>query len=211
MNSFLAQIILAARRRGTEGWMQILVFVVLIVFYALGSIVKAKSRKLEEDSDEEITGRPPQRPPERMKGLQKQPRQPAGAPVGPALPREHEPQRQPVRRKVVRPQPAVERPLTEKQPPLERPWKMPEMPELSLLGPQVQHGIKELPEFTTETIEKLEAKSPGFAAERPVVKDVSEPVLDYTDADELTRAILHYEILGKPLSLRGPSEQIIGF
>jgi len=211
MNYFVAQIILAARRRDTEGWMQILVFVVLIVFYALGSIVKAKSRKLEEDSDEEITGRPPHRPPERMKGLQKQPRRPAGAPVGPALPREYEPQRQPIRRKVVRPQPAVERPLTEKQPPLERPWEMPEMLELPLLGPQVQHGIKELPEFTTETIEELEAKSLGFAAQKPVVEDVSSPVLDYADADELTRAILHYEILGKPLSLRGPSEQIIGF
>jgi hypothetical protein len=41
-------------------------------------------------------------------------------------------------------------------------------------------------------------------------KYLSEVLLDYADPDELRMAILHYEILGMPLSLRGPSGQIIG-
>jgi len=32
-------------------------------------------------------------------------------------------------------------------------------------------------------------------------------VIDYSDPDALRKAILHYEILGKPLALRGPSEE----
>jgi hypothetical protein len=34
----------------------------------------------------------------------------------------------------------------------------------------------------------------------------SETLLDYADPEELRKAILHYEILGKPLSLRGQSD-----
>lgn len=45
---------------------------------------------------------------------------------------------------------------------------------------------------------------------------MAEPVssaylIDSSDADALRRAILHYEILGKPLSLRDPSQQIADF
>jgi hypothetical protein len=50
----------------------------------------------------------------------------------------------------------------------------------------------------------------GIPSETAQPKVAIEPLLDYDDTDELKRAILHYEILGRPLSLRGPSEQIIG-
>ncbi len=36
-------------------------------------------------------------------------------------------------------------------------------------------------------------------------------LIDYSDADALRRAILQYEILGKPLSLRDPFERMSGF
>jgi hypothetical protein len=36
-------------------------------------------------------------------------------------------------------------------------------------------------------------------------------VIDYSDPDALKKAILHYEILGKPLALRNPSEQTLPF
>jgi len=196
-----------------EGWMQILVFVVLAVIYALGSIIKAKSNKIEQEKDEEhLAPKGPRKPPESLRRLQKESLRQARAPAGPAPSTGYERQIQPVRRKVVRPEPVVRKPFTKKKEPTPLPAiEMPEVSELPLLGPQVEHGIEELPEFTTETLEKLEAKPLGLAAKRPVVKDVSRPVLDYTDADELTRAILHYEILGKPLSLRDPSQRIIGF
>jgi len=189
MNSFLVQVIVAARRGDREGWVQILVFVVLAVIYALGSIIKAKSNKIEQEEEEQLAPKEPRKPPESLRRLQKQSLRQARAAAGPAPSTEYKRQIQPVRRKVVRPEPVVREPLTKK----------------------VEHGIKELPEFTSETLEKQEAKPLGFAAQKPVVEDVSRPVLDYTDADELTRAILHYEILGRPLSLRDPSQRIIGF
>jgi hypothetical protein len=40
---------------------------------------------------------------------------------------------------------------------------------------------------------------------------LSEVLADYENSEELKRAILHYEILGKPLALRDPSRVIIGF
>ena len=36
-----------------------------------------------------------------------------------------------------------------------------------------------------------------------VVVDISDLVSDYTDPEKLRKAILHYEILGPPMSLRG--------
>ena len=47
-------------------------------------------------------------------------------------------------------------------------------------------------------------------AEAVESKYLSEVLLDYVEPDELRMAILHYEILGRPLSLRDPSGQIIG-
>lgn len=44
----------------------------------------------------------------------------------------------------------------------------------------------------------------------PAVK-VRMPLVDYSDVDALKRAILHYEILGKPLAFRDPLERIAPF
>jgi len=47
---------------------------------------------------------------------------------------------------------------------------------------------------------------------QPVSEPVASPYLiDYADIDALKRAILHYEILGKPVSLRDPSQQVADF
>jgi len=195
MNAFLAQVIVAARNRDTEGWVQMLVFVVLAVVYALGSILKAKSSKAEQEKDEELTPNGPRKPSGGLRRLQEEFLRGVRGPEEPAP----QPQRQPIQRKVRRPEPTVE-----------RPWEMQEFADLSVQGPQLESGIEELPEYTSKTLKKLKAERLGFAAKAPKVKDVSEPVLDYADRDELTRAILHYEILGRPLSMRGPSERIIG-
>lgn len=46
----------------------------------------------------------------------------------------------------------------------------------------------------------------------PMAEPVSSAhLIDYSDVDALKRAILHYEILGKPLSLRDPSQQVADF
>jgi hypothetical protein len=187
--------------------MQILVFVVLAVIYALGSIVKAKSSKTEQEKEDLLTRKPPPKPPQPARRTQKPPLRQVRRPIGPAQRSEYEAQTRTVPRKLTRPKPAAS-PRTQEQP---IPYQPLELPELSLQSPQLKTGIEELADYTSETLEKLEAKSLGFAAQKPVVEDISHPVLDYTDADELTRAILHYEILGRPLSLRDQSQRIIGF
>ena len=54
------------------------------------------------------------------------------------------------------------------------------------------------------------AERPVAGAEIPQEKYLSEILSDYENPENLRRAILHYEILGKPLSLREPGEHIIG-
>ena len=73
MAELLAQIVLVAQRRDNDGagWMQILVFVILAVLYAVGSILKAKGSKLEEQGEEaegEQKGGP--KPAERVRARQ---------------------------------------------------------------------------------------------------------------------------------------------
>jgi hypothetical protein len=75
--------------------------------------------------------------------------------------------------------------------------------------PELQTGIEDLPEFTTKAVERLLGKRKGMA-EVPESKYLSEVLADFTDPEDLRMAILHYEILGRPLSLRDPSGQIIG-
>ena len=203
MYYFLGEILLGARNRGAQGWMQILVFVFLAVVYALGSILKARSDKVEQ---EKLHGRkPPPIPPERGRELQKQPLREAGRPIERAERTEYRPQVQPAPRKVMRPTPAAEEQRT-----LRQPLKALEVPEFSFESRQLETGIEELPDYTSKTRQRLKAERLGLAAKAPKVEDVSEPVLDYADMDALRRAILHYEIIGRPLSLRDPSERIIG-
>lgn len=186
MNELLTGKIPAARNNGAE-WMQILVIVVVAVIYALGSILKAKANKAKQE-EKQLAGKPARKPPEATRRLQ--PRRPAG----PAPSREYRPQVQPPRRKVARPQPAVEFPAKKEEailPPTLEPLAEPKLP------PSV------LPK-------ELRDKQLAVFAETAQPEAAIEPLLAYADTDELKRAILYYEILGKPLSLRAPSEKIIG-
>jgi hypothetical protein len=167
MNYWLAQLILAARNSDDRdiGWMQILVFVILAVFYAVGSIVKAKANKTAPEGGKQIPRKPARKSPESTIDLQ-------------------------LLKQLWRPA----RPTPSSQP-----------------RPQVQPKLEELPEFTAETVKKLEGKRVAMPAEIPQAKYLSEILSDYDDPERLRKAILHYEILGKPLSLRDPSEHLIGF
>jgi hypothetical protein len=191
--------------------MQILVFVVLAVIYALGSIAKARANKIEQEDEKQLPLKPGRKPPEGKRDLQKQPLQQRRRPVGPLVRKQRKPQVQFPRRKVARPQPATQKPVAKKEQPTPvQTIEMPEFAELPLLSRQIQPMIQELPELTSETLKKLEEKRVAVPVETSQIKYFGEPLLDYEDTDELKRAILHYEILGKPLSLRGPSEHIIG-
>jgi len=216
MNEFFAQIILAARDDDGQGWMNILFVVILAVLWAIGGLVKARTKKAEEQEEkEEQFARKPQRklkevaerfqrevselsrdrvykPRERAEALHKGPFQKAPRHAVPTARKEYRPAAKPKRRKIARP---IET-LAE--------------PELPRRTPQVEPDFEELPEFTSEAVKELEINQVAVTAEIAQSMHLSEILSDYADPDELRRAILHYEILGRPLSLRDPSGQIIG-
>ena len=181
-------------------WQQLLVFIVLAVIWAIGGIIKAGAKKLESKQQ----AQPPRR----------EPPQPSGQQIAPSrrLPsrpsQQPRPQIQPPRRKVMRPETAV-RKLAAKTAQAVYLESIEEL-KSSIPSLQVQPDFNELPEFTGKAVEKLKDKFVSAPAEISKPQYLAELSLDYADPDKLRRAILHYEILGKPLSLRSPSEHIIG-
>lgn len=148
----ITQIVLAARNNNGDdrGWVQLLVFVVMAVLWALGGIAKAKANKIKESDF-------PAEPPESDEA---RPKLPQGYPQKPV-------QKISVKKHIPAPEPIV---AEKKQEPAIK----------SLIEPQI--GL-EMPR-------------------EPVAEYPREPVLDFADTDELRKAIIHYEILGKPKSLR---------
>jgi len=187
MNNLLAQIILAAGNDGAE-WLQILVFVVVVSVYALGSILKAKANKLEEVEEEEQLprSRPRRKPLEGARRIQPRP-------AGPVPTRQYRPQTPPTGRKIARPQQVAGKMASKKQK-----WAVEPL--------TLELSKKEAKELTAKPTEQKDAT---IVAETPQIQYLAEALLDYADPDELKRAILHYEILGKPLSLRSPSSDLI--
>ena len=141
MNTLLVHTVLAASPDDFSSWVEMLIFVIVLVFWALGGILKLKSaRKSNAEIDEQSEPEPSSRL------------------SGPVF------IQQPTRKKVQRqPEPAVA-PLLKKD-------------DLGLTG----KWETDLPEVSIETL------------------------LQFEDPDDLKRAILHYEILGKPLALRQQS------
>jgi hypothetical protein len=214
MKDLLAQAVLIARtRRGEDaGWMQLLVIVVLAVFYVLRNVAKAKSNKAKQADREQLTPKPGRKPPEEAKDSAKLTfqdlRRLAGYPPQKPGPRTRV---QPLSRKMVRPQPIAQKVTPEPKPAAQIPTLEPlEESKLGLAEAQIQPDFQELPDLTSKAVRKLGAKRVDIAAETPDAKHLTEILLDYADPDELRRAILHYEILGKPLSLREQSGRIIG-
>ena len=182
MNHLLQQLILAAKNdRGEDGgWQQILVFLIVATFWIVGGIAKAKSRKQEKQGLQQPPRRPgltPQRPQYTPQPQQRRPQQTEPAP----------------QRKITRIKPTVAEPLpaTAKL----SPFALPELDvKIPSKIPAMQSSIT-LPTALTSH------KKPVSA----VVTVADELFADYSDPASLKRAILHYEILGKPLSLRDPT------
>ena len=218
MNYLLSQIILAARRRDTKGWGNILFIVVLAVFWVIGGILKARANKKQKD-EEQLTRKPGLAPSERTgvrehKAVEKTPYEQVQRPTArtPYI-KETQPQIQPPRRRIARLQHAVQQfaiKIKEAQAMPPETIELLEEPKLPPPTPQVKPDFQEPPEFTGKAVKELGDMRVGMPAETARAKYLAEILLDYADPDDLRRAILHYEILGRPLSLRDPSQQIIG-
>ena len=203
MNEVLAQIILAARKKG--GWGNILFVVFLALFWAVGGIIKATRAKKDEEKagGEELSQKPGGKPAEGIKDLPKGPFQKIRLALEAELQKQRQLQAQQPQRKLARPQPAAQKVAAKTE-------RAAEIPTLEPSTRQVGPKLQKLPEFTTKAIKKVGAKRVSAPAEIPQAKHLAEILLDYSDPNDLKRAILHYEILGKPLSLRESSGGIIG-
>jgi len=62
MNALLAQLILVARNSDPDGWMNILVLVIVAAVYGLGTIIKTKRKKSQEQVEEELSSKPARKP-----------------------------------------------------------------------------------------------------------------------------------------------------
>lgn len=183
MNHWLGQQILAAGD-GNGGWTEILFFLVVVVFYAVGGIIKAATKAASKKQDEQVPRKPARKPAAggadaRPKHKQWHPERPKPkpAPVSQPRPAAAKPQVRPPSRKVVRSQPAARR---------KQPVKTKKTIKFSAFEPQPEFG--KASELT--------------ATEIPQTEYLLEILSDYEDPEKLRRAILHYEILGKPVSLR---------
>ena len=200
----LAQIIVFARG-GDEGWMNILVLVVIAVVYGLGAIIRAKGKKAEEQDQEQQARKPHRKPSAGGGGILEQffreiQQVAEGKPA-----RETRPSGQTVRQQTIRPQAAVRNYAAQaKQANRVQPITAPAKPKSSKPTPQVQSDFEILSDLDTGIQSLPEFKSKVMPAEVVESRYLSEVLSDYEDPDDLKRAILHYEILGKPLALRDP-------
>jgi hypothetical protein len=191
MNEFLTQIIIA-RNDDVENWMNILFVVIIVVFWALGGILKARARNAKEESEEPQSDKPARKRPLTSTDLKKEFFKQLGFshPAGQGS-RQYRRQIEQLRRRITRPRPTSLNMGTEKK---------------SISIP----SLEERPKPTSEPVIELKDKDVvAIQQEMPGAAFAAKSPLDYTDPDELRRAILHYEILGKPLSLRNPGEHII--
>jgi len=204
MSDLLAQIILAGRSDDAEGWMNILIVIALAVFWAIGGIVKAKAKK-PGGRDEQSPGKPDRKPPthsrEAREKMLRQLQRPAGSAQG-QLQQPRPAARQP-RMKFADLQAAVRKFAVEAEQAFQ-PQSGKKTPELepALTEPQIPPETVELPEPTGTSIKGLQDRQVPEPEQMPESEYLSELLTDYADPEELRRAILHYEILGKPLSLR---------
>ncbi len=162
----LTQIVLAARNGNDSPWQQMLVLVLLAVFWIVGGILKSRAAKSEQQKEQQQPPKHPMRPQPRR--LQPRP---------------------------IKTMPAVESYGTETK--------------VQQAIARVSAGLPEL-----ETPELILGKPAGLpvgphiglpAKMRKPVSPLTAPLsLEFESTNTLRKAILYYEILGKPMALREP-------
>ncbi len=209
----LAQIVLAQRNEDIDGWMNILVVVMLAVFWALGGIIKAR-KSTQSQQKRPLAHKPARRPAgqiptsrdQLLKGSDRN-----------AVSAERRPARsgvQEARTKLAEWRAAARKFADEAEQAFRAQMetaKPPELPPQVSRRPKSPFAAYETPQVAVKPSIALEEQPAPETPEQSTEEYLSELVADYSDSDQLRRAILHYEILGRPLALREPNESAIGF
>jgi hypothetical protein len=222
MNCFLVQTIVLARGSDLEGWMDILVLVVIAVVYGLGALFKAKSKKTEENTRPQQLQKPQSQPSKGGRGLfeqffmeVKQAANEAKKGVEMRPSNQKVPPKTPHSQAVVQKYSTTirqESPIQSKIPTAKLQSSKPTGKVQSDFEKSVifDKGVQALPEISTN-VDGLRAKKKKVTpANISQTMHLSEVLADYEDPEELKKAILHYEILGRPLALRDSSRDVIG-
>jgi len=198
MNILLAQLIQARRNEDLDGWMNILFVVVLAVFWALGGILKA--RKSAQGQQKTPSARPRQH---LLKRSERYAAPAARRPVRPGAGQARDvlAEWRAAARKFAAEAEQAFRVQTAEPPPV---------PQHVLREPETRPVTPESPVFAARLpVTAEEPVAPG-PLKTPPEEYLDEILSDYADSNQLRRAILHYEILGRPLALRDPQEPGVG-
>jgi hypothetical protein len=208
MNDLFSQIILARRNDDVESLMNILIVVVLVAFWLIGGIIKAKANK-SGAKDEQSPRKPVRRPPVHSREAREQMLSRLQRPSDSAQVQRQQPRpatRKP-RMKFADLQAAVRKFAVEAEKALQADTQEAAAePKPPLSEPKIKTERVELSEPMTTTVKVLQDKQVSEAEQIFESEYLSDLLMDYSDPDQLRRAILHYEILGRPLSLRNPSD-----
>lgn len=203
MSDLLAQLILARRSPDDEGWMNLLFVIVMAVIWIIGGVVKAMRTKARQEQQPRQV---PLRKPPDGRGQRQQVSGRAERPAGSAQAVD-QPSAVPKKRVTLADlRAAAQRFAAEAEQAFQGQTTTKSTPKPPALQPtpQVRPG-------TTPVIEPAVGSPKGFdykqaARAAPVqvapARRASDLLSDYTEPDKLKKAILHYEILGPPLSLR---------
>lgn len=196
---------LARRNDDVESWTNILFIIVLAIFWLVGGIIKAKANKSQTGSKDNLPRKPVHKPPIHSREAREQMLKRLERPTDSAQSKRQQPRpaEQKPRMKFADLQAAVRKFAVEAEQAFHVNPKEP-TPELkpALAEPNVETERMELPEIPVTSVKGLQDKRASEPPQMPESEYLSELLMDYADPEELRRAILHYEILGKPLSLR---------
>lgn len=184
-----------------SGWMQMLVYAVIFGLMAVSQIVKSRKQKRRFEEEEAAP----------------RPAPPAGR-QGPSRVVQQRPADQPVRRSDDAPEPRRETPVGTRPRTIIRPGSALSAfvadikAEIRRAAEEMQ-GVNAPPPWAIAEPEPPQVARPmpepdepkcfieGMAPE-PKMDEFSGIVPEFSDPDDLKRAVLYYEILGKPISMR---------
>ncbi len=221
MNYYFSQFIIA-QNEDIEKWMNILFIVVLAVFWILRSVVKSKVDDARERKNKNASFDKNRKPASSTKELSEllldrvlKFRESTSGP-------RNRPNIQKTMTKSAtsgsanrgitsKPQPAMSAPYTiqRSKKPSKFTFKQPSLKQNIQKLEKIDTNIQELPEFAPKSVEGLADLPLSKATQISKTEFTSDFVWDYKNPDELRRAIVHYEILGRPLSLRDSFESIL--
>jgi hypothetical protein len=176
MLMYLAQMMLAKRNDEDGGWVQLLIFIIVAIFYSMGGLLKAKGKKNQEAQQK------PAKP-----GLQPQRQQKVSRLMQ-------------LRDEAI----AAQRRIREAK--QAQKARIPEETDILLSQKTSQELEEKL--FGADSASKVPPKSIDLDTLQYKPNDdtedqlLHEQLVDFSEPDNLRKAIIYSEILGKPIALR---------